>query len=125
VEGFATETQWQRAYAEIVDFETTLAAEGMVLVKLWMHLTAEEQLRRFERRRVNPYKAWKLTDEDWRNRDRRADYEAAVEDMLRLTDHPAAPWHVVAAEDKRWARVEVVRRVCDALESAGVEAPDV
>jgi polyphosphate kinase 2 (PPK2 family) len=125
VEGFATETQWQRAYAEIVDFETSLAAEGMVLVKLWMHLTPEEQLRRFERRRVNPYKAWKLTDEDWRNRDRRADYEAAVEDMLRLTDHPAAPWHVVAAEDKRWARVEVVRRVCDALEAAGVEAPDV
>jgi polyphosphate kinase 2 (PPK2 family) len=125
VEGFATETQWQRAYAEIVDFETSLAAEGMVLVKLWMHLTPEEQLRRFERRRVNPYKAWKLTEEDWRNRDRRADYEAAVEDMLRLTDHPAAPWHVVAAEDKRWARVEVVRRVCDALEAAGAEAPDV
>jgi polyphosphate kinase 2 (PPK2 family) len=125
VEGFATEAQWRRAYAEIVDFETTLAAEGMVLVKLWMHLTPEEQLRRFERRRVNPYKAWKLTDEDWRNRDKRADYEAAVEDMLRLTDHPAARWHVIAAEDKRCARVEVVRTVCEAVEAAGVEAPEI
>jgi len=118
VEGFATDSQWGRAYDEIVSFETTLVAEGMILVKFWLHLSAEEQLRRFERRQADAYRAWKLTDEDWRNRDRRAEYEAAVEDMLERTDHPAAPWHLVAAEDKRWARVAVVRQVCEAIEAA-------
>jgi AMP-polyphosphate phosphotransferase len=118
VEGFASEEAWQRAYSEIVDLETTLAAEGTILVKFWMHVSAEEQLRRFESRRKDPYKAWKLTDEDWRNRDKRADYEDAVEEMLERTDTPAAPWHVVAAEDKRWARVDVVRTVTEAIESA-------
>jgi polyphosphate kinase 2 (PPK2 family) len=118
VEGFATEEQWRRAYDEIVGFESSLAAEGMILVKFWLQLSAEEQLRRFERRRADPYKAWKLTDEDWRNRGQQADYEAAVEDMLACTDHPAAPWHLVAAEDKRWARVAVVRQVCAAIENA-------
>jgi polyphosphate kinase 2 (PPK2 family) len=118
VEGFASEEAWQRAYAEIVDLETTLAAEGTILVKFWMHLSAEEQLHRFEARQGDPYKAWKLTEEDWRNRDKRSQYEAAVEEMLERTDHPCGPWHVVAAEDKRWARVAVVRTVCDAIESA-------
>jgi polyphosphate kinase 2 (PPK2 family) len=118
VEGFASEEAWQRAYSEIVDLETTLAAEGTILVKFWMHVSAEEQLRRFESRRKDPYKAWKLTDEDWRNRDKRADYEDAVEEMLERTDTPVAPWHVVAAEDKRWARVDVVRTVNEAIESA-------
>jgi polyphosphate kinase 2 (PPK2 family) len=121
VEGFATEEAWQRAYGEIVDLEATLAAEGTMLVKFWMHLSDTEQLRRFESRRDDPYRAWKLTDEDWRNRDRRPAYEAAVEEMLERTDTPVAPWHVVAAEDKRWARVEVVRRVCEAIE-AGLRA---
>jgi AMP-polyphosphate phosphotransferase len=118
VEGFATEEAWRRAYGEIADLEATLAAEGMVLVKFWMHLSPEEQLRRFESRRRDPYRAWKLTDEDWRNRDRRAEYEAAVEEMLERTDVPAAPWHVVAAEDKRFARLVVVRTVCEAIETA-------
>lgn len=118
VEGFAPEEAWRRAYGEIADLETSLAAEGMVLVKFWMHLSPGEQLRRFEERRADPYKAWKLTDEDWRNRDKRADYEAAVEEMLERTDLPGAPWHVIAAEDKRWARVAVVRTVCDAIEDA-------
>lgn len=118
VEGFAAEEAWRRAYREIVDLETTLAAEGTVLVKFWMHVSAEEQLQRFESRRADPYKAWKLTDEDWRNREKRAEYEAAVEEMLERTDHPAGPWHVVAAEDKRWARVFVVRTVCEAIERA-------
>src|SRR3954449_4149559 len=116
VEGFASQTEWQRAYDEIVQFERGLAAEGPVLVKFWMHLSSEEQLRRFERRRDNPLKAWKLTDEDWRNRDKRAEYEAAVEDMLVRTDTPEAPWTVVPAEDKRYARVAVVERVCEAIE---------
>jgi polyphosphate kinase 2 (PPK2 family) len=118
VEGFASEEAWRRAYGEIVDLEATLAAEGTILVKFWMHLSPEEQLRRFESRREDPYRAWKLTDEDWRNREKRADYEAAVEEMLERTDTPAAPWHVVAAEDKRWARVTVTRTVCEAVESA-------
>ncbi|SFL83958.1 polyphosphate kinase 2 family protein [Geodermatophilus ruber] len=126
VEGLAPEEAWRRAYREIVDLETSLAAEGTIIVKFWLHVSPEEQLRRFERRRDNPYKAWKLTDEDWRNRKRRGEYEAAVEEMLERTDTPAAPWHVVAGDDKRWARVAVVRTVCDAIEKAladhGVDA---
>src|SRR5919112_1066554 len=118
VEGFAPEEAWRRAYGEIVDLETTLAAEGTVLVKFWMHVSPEEQLRRFESRRDDPYRAWKLTDEDWRNRDKRAEYEEAVEEMLECTDTDAAPWTVVAAEDKRTARVTVVRTVCTAIEKA-------
>ncbi len=118
VEGFTPEHRWRRAYDEIVDLETTLAAEGTILVKFWMHLSAEEQLRRFESRREDPYRSWKLTEEDWRNRDRRPAYEDAVEEMLERTDIPEAPWHVVAAEDKRWARVDVVRTVCTAVETA-------
>src|SRR3712207_2196330 len=118
VEGFAPEEAWRRAYGEIVDFETTLAAEGTILVKFWLHVSPEEQLRRFESRRADPYRAWKLTDEDWRNREKRDDYEAAVEEMLERTDTTTAPWHVVAGEDKRRARVAVVRTVCEAVEAA-------
>ena len=118
VENFATKDQWKRAYREIVDFETTLAAEGMILVKFWMHVSPEEQLRRFESRRADPYKAWKLTEDDWRNRQKRPQYEAAVDEMLERTDHARARWHVVAAEDKRWARVDVVRTVCTEIEKA-------
>ena len=116
VEGFATEEQWRRAYDEIVEFERTLAAEGMVLVKLWMHLSEEEQLRRFERRQKDPLRAWKLTDEDWRNRARRAEYEAAVEEMVARTSHAASPWRLIEAEDKRWARVAVIEAVVAAIE---------
>jgi polyphosphate kinase 2 (PPK2 family) len=121
VEGFASVDSWQRAYTEIVDMEKSLAAEGTILVKFWMHVSPEEQLRRFEKRRDDPYKTWKLTDEDWRNREKRAEYEAAVEDMLERTDHPAGPWHVVAGDDKRWARVDVVRTVCQAMEDGLAE----
>ncbi|MEO7981344.1 MAG: UDP-galactose-lipid carrier transferase [Sporichthyaceae bacterium] len=120
VEGYATPEQWGRAYDEIVDFERTLTAEGMILVKFWMHLTPEEQASRFERRKDDPLKSWKLTDEDWRNREKHGQYVAAVEDMLARTEHPAAPWHVVPAEDKRYARVHVVREVADAIEAAGI-----
>jgi polyphosphate kinase 2 (PPK2 family) len=121
VEGHAEEHAWQRAYAEIVDLETTLAAEGTILVKFWMHLSPEEQLRRFQARQADPYKAWKLTAEDWRNREKRPAYEAAVEEMLARTDHPRGRWHVIPAEDKRWARVAVVRTVCEAIEQALAE----
>jgi AMP-polyphosphate phosphotransferase len=118
VERFATKEQWSRAFREIREFEETLTAEGMVLVKFWMHLSEDEQLRRFESREKDPLRRWKLTDEDWRNRRKRKAYERAVEDMLDKTDHPAAPWTVVEAENKRWARVRVLEAVVDAAESA-------
>jgi AMP-polyphosphate phosphotransferase len=118
VERLAADEAWQRAYQEIVELETSLAAEGTIVVKFWMHLSPEEQLRRFESRQADPYRAWKLTEEDWRNRDQRAAYESAVEEMLERTDHPAGPWHVIAAEDKRWARVAVVRTVVASIEAA-------
>jgi polyphosphate kinase 2 (PPK2 family) len=117
VEGFAPEEAWRRAYGEIVDFETSLAAEGTILVRFFLHVSPEEQLRRFEARRKDPYRAWKLTEEDWRNREKRPAYEIAVEEMLERTDTPAGRWHVVPAEDKRWARVAVVRTVCEVVES--------
>jgi AMP-polyphosphate phosphotransferase len=123
VEGFATKEQWRRAYDEIVGFETTLAAEGMIIVKFWMHLSSREQLRRFNRRADDPLRQWKLTDEDIRNRKKRKAYKAAVEEMLTRTDHPAAPWYVVPGEDKRYARVAVVRQVCEAIEATGFTAP--
>ncbi len=116
VEGFATEPEWERSYGEIVDFERTLAAEGMVILKFWLHVSPDEQLRRFKERERNPLKRWKLTDEDWRNRDRRPAYEEAIAEMLRRTDHPHAPWNVIAGENKHHARVAVVEIVNAALE---------
>jgi polyphosphate kinase 2 (PPK2 family) len=116
VEGFATEEQWRRAYGEINDLERSLAAEGTILVKLWLELSPEEQLRRFERRRADPLKAWKLTDEDWRNRGKRPAYELAVEEMLEHTDTEAARWHLVEADSKRWARVKVMETVISQIE---------
>jgi len=118
VEGFATEEEWRRAYLQIVKFETGLATEGTVLVKLWLHVTEDEQLRRFRAREHDPLKRWKLTGEDWRNLSRRHDYEVAVEEMLGTTDHEAAPWHVVAAESKHYARVNVLEIVIAAIERA-------
>ena len=128
IEGYASDEQWQRAYGEIVDMERSLSAEGTIIVKFWLHMSEEEQLRRFEKRRGDPYRAWKLTDEDWRNRDKRVAYEHAIEEMLERTDHPDAPWHVVAGENKRWARVGVVETVCASIESGlrsrGLEVPE-
>jgi polyphosphate kinase 2 (PPK2 family) len=112
VEGLATLEQWERAYDEIVQFERSLALEGMILVKFWLHISDEEQLRRFKRREKDPLKRWKLTDEDWRNREKRPDYERAVEDMLDRTDHELAHWRLVEADDKRYARVKVLETVC-------------
>ena len=116
VEGFASEDEWRRAFDEIVGFERTLALEGMVLIKLWMHISDEEQLRRFERRARKPLKNWKLTDEDWRNREKRAAYEEAVEEMLERTDVPEARWHVIAGDSKRFARVTVAETVIAEIE---------
>jgi polyphosphate kinase 2 (PPK2 family) len=127
VEEYANREQWLRAYDEINSFERTLADEGMILIKLWMHISSEEQLRRFERREKDPLKQWKLTDEDWRNREKRALYEEAVEDMLARTDQPHAPWKVIPGDSKRYARVAVIEtvieRIEDGMRSWGVEPP--
>ena len=116
VEGYASLDQWSRAFGEIVAFEQMLAREGMIIIKFWLHISDEEQLRRFKKREKDPLKRWKLTDEDWRNRDRRADYEVAVEDMLAKTDHELGRWHVVAAESKRYARVDVLETAIAEIE---------
>jgi polyphosphate kinase 2 (PPK2 family) len=129
VEGFATKEQWKRAYKEIVEFERTLTSEGMTMVKFWLHLSPDEQLRRFKDRAKDPLRSWKLTDEDWRNRDKRPAYEVAVEEMLAKTDQPGARWHVIPGDDKRYARVAVLETVCDAIEESlklrGVDLPGV
>ena len=117
VEGFATTEQWTRAYDEITEFERTLTAEGTILIKFWMHVSPEEQLRRFEDRAGDPLRSWKLTDEDWRNRERRADYEKAVEAMLKKTDKPRAQWHIVAGDNKHYARLAVLEQVCNTVET--------
>lgn len=121
VDGLASREQWLRAYDEIIDFERSLAEEGTIVVKLWLHISAAEQLKRFEQRAADPLKAWKLTDEDWNNRSKRSEYEQAVEDMIGRTDQPRAPWHLIAAESKRHSRVAVVRTVIASIE-AGMRA---
>ena len=118
VEGFASEDEWRRAYPQIVGFEEALATEGMVLIKFWLHVSEDEQLRRFRARERDPLKRWKLTGEDWRNVSKRGDYEIAVEEMLQATDHAPAPWHVVAAESKPYARVAVLEIVISTIEDA-------
>jgi polyphosphate kinase 2 (PPK2 family) len=116
VEGYASEDEWRRGYDEIVGFERSLAAQGTVLIKFWMHISDEEQLRRFERRERKPLKRWKLTDEDWRNREKRPAYEEAVEEMFERTDHEAGPWTVVPGDSKRFARVFVAETVVAEIE---------
>jgi len=116
VEGFATPEQWERGYDEIVGFERSLCLEGMILIKLWLHVSSKEQLKRFEARRDDPLKSWKLTDDDWRNRERRKDYKQALEDMLERTDHELARWHLVEADSKRYARVKVIETVVAEIE---------
>jgi len=116
VEGFASLEEWERAYGEIVELERSLAAEGTILIKLWLHISEQEQLRRFERRERKPLKRWKMTGEDWRNREKRPAYELAVEDMLERTDHEHAHWHLVEGDSKRWARVKVLETVIAEVE---------
>jgi polyphosphate kinase 2 (PPK2 family) len=116
VEKLATREQWQRAYDEINGFERTLAAEGTIIIKFWMHLSSAEQLARFKRRAEDPLKSWKLTDEDWRNRKRRRSYETAVEEMLERTSTAHAPWHLVEGDSKRYGRVRVMEATIGEIE---------
>ena len=118
IEGFASEQEWRRAYAEINDFENQLIEHGMVLVKFWLHITKDEQLERCKLRAKTPYKRGKLTDEDWRTREKWEDYEAAVNDMVQYTSTRTTPWTLVEGNDKRFARVKVVRTFRERLEAA-------
>ena len=118
VEGFADEAAWQRAYGEINDFEQQLTDHGMVVAKYWIQIDKDEQLRRFKSRQVTPHKRWKITDEDWRNREKWDEYEAAVDDMVARTHTPTAPWTLVAGNDKRFARLKVIETFCQQLEQS-------
>lgn len=118
VEGLASPAEWQRAYDEINDFEDHLVEAGYVIQKFWLHISPEEQLARFEARENTPYKQYKITDDDWRNRERWDDYVRAVDQMVLRTSSEAAPWHVIPANDKYWARIAVLERVTEALKAA-------
>jgi polyphosphate:AMP phosphotransferase len=115
VEGFAAEPEWMRAYAEINQFESQLISHGIVVIKYWMHVSKNEQLRRFKDRQKASYKQWKLTDEDWRNRKKWDDYQDAVNDMVERTSTRRAPWTLVEANDKYFARLKVLQTLCDRL----------
>lgn len=115
VEGYAREDEWQRAFAEINDFEEQLLEHGIPVMKFWLHIDRDEQSRRFEAREKTPYKKHKITKEDYRNRDRWPDYEMAINEMVLRTSTDHAPWHLVPANDKRLARVSVLETVCQTL----------
>ena len=115
VEGFAREEEWKRAFSEINSFERQLRDFGAIMAKFWIHISREEQLRRFEERQAIGYKEWKLTEEDWRNRDKWSAYEEAVQEMLVRTSTRTAPWTVVEGNDKYWARTKVLATVVDVL----------
>jgi len=127
VEGYATKDEWNRAYTSIVDFEESLVTEGIILVKFWMHISDDEQLTRFDARAADPLKQWKLTDEDWRNREKNRLYDAAAEDMFEKTSHQLSPWEVVPAEQKRYGRIVVLetlnRRIEEGMRRWGMHVP--
>lgn len=116
VEGFATEYEWRRAYHEINEFEKTLANDGTIIFKFFVHISKDEQLRRFKERQEDPFKSWKITPEDWRNREKWELYQAAIEEMLDKTNTDLAPWHVIDGNDKRNARIEVIKTVTKYIE---------
>jgi polyphosphate:AMP phosphotransferase len=118
LEGFCREDEWKRAYEEINGFERELTDHGTIVLKYWLHVSHAEQLRRFREREATPHKRHKMNAEDWRNRRKRGAYEIAVGDMLALTDRKNAPWHLVAADNKRFARLEVLRTASRQIEAA-------
>jgi polyphosphate kinase 2 (PPK2 family) len=127
IEGFATDDQWRRAYEEIVNFERSNALEGVIIVKIWLHISDDEQLRRFEDRENDPLRRWKITEEDWRNRTKAREYLIAAEEMFDRTDHDLAPWDIISGEQKRLARVQVletaIRRVEEGMTRWGMPFP--
>ena len=116
VEGFASEGEWKRAFREINEMEEQWVNFGTVLLKFWLHISTEEQLRRFEERQKNDYKKWKITEEDWRNRERWEQYREAVDEMLLRTSTSFAPWHVIESNSKLYARIKVLKTVVQSLE---------
>lgn len=118
VEKFCTEADWQRAYHEINEFEEQLMDGGAILAKFWLAISEDEQLRRFQERADIEYKQFKITEEDWRNRKKWPDYERAVVDMIDRTSSQAAPWALIASDDKRWARVETLKHLVDRIDAA-------
>jgi len=118
LEGFCSEAEWRRGYAELNEFEAQLTDHGIVVLKFWLHLSKEEQLRRFRHREETDYKQHKINAEDWRNRRKWTGYETAVGDMLALTDRPSAPWHLVPADNKRFARLEILKTSCKQIAAA-------
>ena len=118
VEGFAGDAEWRRAYAEINEFEEQLVENGAILLKFWLHISPEEQLRRFQNREQTPYKQYKITDEDWRNREKWPEYKVAVNEMVARTSTEYAPWTLVEGDDKPFARIKVLRTLCTRLQEA-------
>lgn len=117
IEGFADKEEWFRAYKEINDFEKLLTDDRYLIMKFWFHISKDEQLLRFQARETNPLKSWKLTDEDWRNREKWDLYLEAAEDMFEKTDTPYAPWHIIPSNDKRYARLETLKIIIQTIES--------
>jgi polyphosphate kinase 2 (PPK2 family) len=115
IEGFCTDAEWKRAYREINYFERQLVDFGTIIFKFWLHVGQEEQLNRFEARAADPKRSWKLTDEDWRNRQKWPQYEEAVNDLLLKTSTLYAPWTVVEGNDKLYARIKILKTVVDKL----------
>jgi len=118
VEHLCQPADWMRAYGEINEYEEELSEAGVVIVKFWLAIAPEEQLRRFREREQTAYKNFKITPEDWRNREKWPQYERAVEEMIDRTSTQPAPWHIVASDDKHWGRIEVLRHLCQRLEAA-------
>jgi polyphosphate kinase 2 (PPK2 family) len=130
VEGLTPQSQWQKAYRDIVDFERTIADDGYVLVKFWLHISKKEQRRRFKMLEKHPLKSWQVTDEDWEHHRKYDEYLQAVEEMLERTETEWGPWTIVEATDRWWARVKVFTTIINALDArlqeAGIptEAPE-
>lgn len=118
VENLTPDNRWRQAYQEINGFEKTLVNDGVVLLKFWLQISSKEQKQRFDDRTEDPFKRWKITDEDWRNRKKWNQYEKAIEDMLKKCSPNYAPWTLVEAEDKRFARLKVMETVITALKKA-------
>lgn len=118
VEGFAPEPVWRRAYDEILDFEAQLTESGAPVLKFWLHIDPDTQLERFRARETTPYKKYKITQDDYRNRERWPDYEEAIEEMVARTSTKAAPWHIVPANDKKYARISVLKIIHRAIDRA-------
>ncbi|MCD8153081.1 MAG: phosphate--AMP phosphotransferase, partial [Clostridiales bacterium] len=124
IEGFCTRAEWQRAYQEINEMEKQFVDHGAIVLKFWLQIDKDEQERRFKERMETPEKQWKITDEDWRNREKWDEYEKAVDEMLVRTSTMAAPWIIVEGNNKYYARVKVLQTVVDAMEARLAKYPN-